>query len=119
MFACETVTLHNSMNNNVVTLVNDSADRVVPVPQEPQLATQQIKGNIYQNVIINPTELLPVLPMQQNSSDDQQPQRNGSVGEVNFSGKQPLHLSTNLNEDRKRMFILLGSVLILVSLLQQ
>ncbi|CAB0020378.1 unnamed protein product [Nesidiocoris tenuis] len=79
MFACETVTLHNSMNNNVVTLVNDSADRVVPVPQEPQLATQQIKGNIYQNVIINPTELLPVLPMQQNSSDDQQPQRNGSV----------------------------------------
>ncbi|KAF6205666.1 hypothetical protein GE061_019839 [Apolygus lucorum] len=76
-FTGETVTLHNSMNNNVVTLVNDSNDRIIAQQQEQQPA-QQIKSNIYQHVIINPTELLPVLPMQQKSDDH--PQRNGGGG---------------------------------------
>lgn len=41
--------------------------------------------NMYQHVIVNPTELLPVLPLQQHKSDDHRPpppppHGNGSVG---------------------------------------
>ncbi|XP_024086478.1 putative transcription factor capicua isoform X2 [Cimex lectularius] len=77
-FTNENINLHNT--SNTVNTVNE---------QNVSQQTQMGKTNVYQqHVIVNPTELLPVLPLQ-NKSDDS-PQRNGGVA-VNTSSGMALY----------------------------